>query len=957
MTAAPRRAFVVSHTHWDREWYLTFPRFRVQLLETVDAVLDLLEHDPAFQHFCLDGQTLPVEDYLAARPGQEARLRELVGRGRLALGPWSILPDEFLVSGEATVRNLQVGHATAARLGGVQKVGYLPDTFGHLPQMPQILQQAGIDSFLYWRGHGDEHERLGLEWWWEAPDGSRVLAVNQEDGYVNAAALGHAELWHAHTRRERDPALAVAKVGELFARMAERSRSQTWLLSNGCDHHGPQRELGAMLAALREAFPDTEFVHGSFTDFLTVLRADLAAGTAELPVWRGELLGGKTAPILSGVWSARMPLKQRNAACQDLLAHQLEPLLAYAHFIHGQPHHTELVDLCWRKLLENHPHDSICGCSVDQVHRDMQARFAEVEETGTHLLSRTLEHLLPSFGPTEADDRPTLLAVANPSPWRRDAVVDRLVILQPFGYDLDRLQLLGPDGEPVPMVVRSRRQLQRFWGVDYRAELHADGQRARLQTYLDTFADRILRPDSEQDAELVDTFLEIQFLARDLPACGHAVYHLTDRPAAVPDAGPGALRPGELVRADGPVLENEHLRVTVHPDGRLDLVDKASGREWPGLNRLEDTEDAGDEYDWSHAARTRTIVTDGAAGVVQTVEDTGLAATLRARFDLVLPVGLQPDRQARSEETVACPVEVSVRLTLGSDLVDIRTRLDNRAEDHRLRAWFPTGIRSETVHADGQFLVVARAADPPAGLDWVQPHPGTYPQQTFSAVADAGGVGLGVLVDGLPEMAPRREEDGTLTIQLTLLRAVGWLSRDDFPTRRHTNAGPTLPTPDAQCPGPQVFRYGLAPLRRGTDGLPRRARLWLDRPFTHQGVVAGAAPAGGLIELRGGGAAVSALRRHPRRDTLLIRLWNPTDQALVETLRPALPIQGAWLCDLLEERQEEVARVAPAGGDQAAALAAPVAADGPVAEVAVPLLPHRIVTVELDLGGRPEVDA
>ena len=930
MSSAPTHAVLVSHTHWDREWYLTFPRFRVQLVETVDAVLELLETDPEFRHFCLDGQTLALEDYLAARPDQAERIRRLVATGALALGPWYVLPDEFLVSGESTVRNLQLGHATAAPFGGVQKVGYLPDTFGHLGQMPQILRQAGIDSFIYWRGHGDELERLGLEWWWEAPDGSRVLAVNQEDGYVNAAALGHAELWHAHTRRALDPELAVRKVAALFERLAARSRARTWLLSNGCDHHPPQREFGRMLAALQDAYPDTLFSHGSFSEYLQALRRDIA--DRELPRWRGELLGGKTAPILSGVWSARMQLKQANARCQDLLAHQLEPLLAYAHFVHGRDHFTGLVDTAWRELLKNHPHDSICGCSIDQVHRDMQTRFRYVEETATHLISRTLEKLTPAFAPHEKDDRDTLIAVANPHPWRRTEVVERLVVLQPLGYDHDRLRLLGPDGRPVPCVIRRRRFLQRFWGIDYRGELYADDQRRRLQGYLDSFAERITRTEADRDSELVDCFLELQFLARDLPPCGHAVFRLTDQAGEAP---PAPLAVGELVRADGPVLENGRLRVTLHGDGTIDLVDKRSGLEFTGLGRLEDTEDAGDEYDWSPCASSRTLTAEGIAGTVELIEDTGLAATLRASFELELPARLTADRSARSRETVACPVQLSLRLTAGADLAAVTLRFLNRAEDHRLRAAFPTGLRTDTLVSDGQFHLVPRPVDPPRGADWVQPHPGTYPQQDFTAVTDTAGRGLAVIAAGLPEIAPRREPDaGTTTLLLTLLRSVGWLSRDDFPTRRHTNAGPTIPTPEAQCTGEQVFRYALAPLTAGLGDLRRRARTYLDPVATRQGVAAGAAPGGTLLELRNPAVAVSALRRHPDRDTLIVRLWNQTGEAQQETLATPLPVAVAWLCDLLEARQEELAL-----------------ARGEAGEITVSLLPHRIVTVEIDFRG------
>jgi alpha-mannosidase len=506
-------------------------------------------------------------------------------------------------------------------------------------------------------------------------------------------------------------------------------------------------------------------------------------------------------------------------------------------------------------------------------------------------------------------------------------VVERLVILQPLGYDHDRLRLIGPDGQPVPCVIRHRRFLQRFWGIDYRGELYAADQRARLQAYLDTFADRILRPDSEQDAELVDTFLEIQFLARDLPACGHAVYELTDR---APDAPSQPLRPVDLVRADGPVLENHRLRVTLHTDGTLDLVDKQTGLEWNGLGLLEDTEDAGDEYDWSPCPRSRTLTSADLAGEVSVVEDTGLAATLEARFTWPLPRALGADRQGRTEETVDMPVTVRARLTAADEVVDLTITIDNRACDHRLRAVFPTGIKAETMVSDGQFILAERPLDPPRGDDWVQPHPGTYPQQGFSYVADAGGRGLAVLVDGLPEVAPRRQGDGTATLLVTLLRCVGWLSRDDFPTRKFTNAGPTIPTPEAQELGEHTLRLGLAPLAHGPRDLRRRERQWRRPSLTRQGVAAGAVTGSWLLAHDDPEVDVSAIRRHPERGTLIVRLWNQTDQPRTDTLRTARPIAAAWRCDLLDARQD----VHPV-------------ADPPAPEVAVELAPHRIVTLEI----------
>jgi alpha-mannosidase len=187
----PKRVHVVSHTHWDREWYLTFQEFRVNLTHVVKQVLDALENDPDFDHFLLDGQAIVLEDHLQVCPEDEERIKRHVASGALQIGPWYMLPDEFLVSGESLVRNLLVGSAICARFGGAQSVGYMADSFGHPAQIPQILAEGGLDSFVYTRGNGSELEEVGHEYLWQAPDGSRVTAIQQCGGYCAGAGLGH----------------------------------------------------------------------------------------------------------------------------------------------------------------------------------------------------------------------------------------------------------------------------------------------------------------------------------------------------------------------------------------------------------------------------------------------------------------------------------------------------------------------------------------------------------------------------------------------------------------------------------------------------------------------------------------------------------------------------------------------------------------------------------------------
>ncbi len=928
--AAPRQAFLVPHTHWDREWYLPFSRFRVQLLEVVTKVLDQLDADPGFNAFVLDGQSCALADFLAAAPHERERVERLAAAGRLAVGPWYVLPDEFLVSGEATARNLWYGRA-AAPAGGLQRVGYMPDSFGHLAQMPQLLRLCGLDSFVFTRGLGDEAERLGWLFRWAAPDGSEVLAVNQCEGYCNAGGLGFAELWHAHTARVPCPERAVARVGELFAKMAGRPGAEPALLNNGCDHFGPQQRFGDILAALAAAFPATTFRHGRFEDFLVAARAE--SPDAARPTWTGDLLGARDHLILSGVWSARMPLKQENELCQNLFARVVEPLAAAAHFLDGEAWPGGLLDTAWLELLRNHPHDSICGCSTDEVHREMATRFATVRQTGEHWLARRLNRVAPMFGPAPDDDRDTVIAVANPLPRVRTEVVERVVVLQPFGYDLNRLRLVDEQGRPVPCEIVRRRFLERFWGIDYRAELSAENQLAMLEPYLKRFGDRII--GNERDRDTKDCFLQLRFLARDLPAVGHALYRLTDEP------GPGAPRDAftpVLARrdGDGALLDNGLVRAVLHPDGTVDLTDLGSGRVFAGLNLLEDSEDAGDEYDFGPVAVPETVFAGGAPGEVKLVDASPLLgqATTVLRFDL--PRSLNRQRRGRDPRTTPCDVEVTIRLAAGSKRLDFETTINNRAFDHRLRAWFPTGLACREVVSDGAFVLSRRPCKRPTNPAWPQPAPPTWPQQDFSVLGDDA-ASLAVFNRGLPEFEVLDDGQGRAIFALTLLRCVDWLSRDDFAARKKTNAGPTLFTPEAQLIGRRTFRYAV---RSGTgdlfaDDVKAESERYRTPPPTHQGVRAGSEPGGAsLLRCDEPRVAVTALKRAFDGGALAVRLYNQDTAPVTATLALGFAAGACRKTGLLED-DLAVPREAPtliAGGR----------------EVLVPLVGGEIATMLIE---------
>ncbi|MEN8152216.1 MAG: glycoside hydrolase family 38 C-terminal domain-containing protein, partial [Planctomycetota bacterium] len=529
-----------------------------------------------------------------------------------------------------------------------------------------------------------------------------------------------------------------------------------------------------------------------------------------------------------------------------------------------------------------------------------------------------------SFAPDAADDHETVIAVVNPRPVRRTEVVERLVVLQPEGPEWDELGLYDEAGNAVPFEVSEVHYVERFWGIDYREALTFPRQRERFDTYLATFPERMHRSVERKDES--DCFFNLRFVAEDLPPLGHANFFLEPRR----DAAAGPTSDGGVVVA-GDTIGNEHLSVTLHPDGTFDVLDKRTGETFAGLSRLADTEDIGDEYDFCAAPDSETVTSRGAEGEVVTVAAGGLVGTLETTFALWLPESIHPDRRRRGERRVPCPVRVRVTLRRDARAVDVSVAFENRADDHRLTARFPTGIASGVLVSDGPFVVHDRPIERPAGEDWVQPPPDTFPQQEFSLVSGKGR-GLAVLSRGLPEVAAERDEAGGTTIGLTLLRAVGWLSRDDFESRRCMNAGPTIPTPGAQCRGVHRFHYAVVPYDgdRVAAGLARISDLWRHPVIGKQGVKAGLVPGGeGLFETADERTVVTAVKRHRERDTLVVRLVNPGPDPVQETLTFGRPVAAAWRTDLLESRE----------------------ADLPVADrtIGLTLAPHEIATLEIEI--------
>ena len=369
---------VVPHTHWDREWYLPFSVYRSRLVRLLDSLLEALESEPALR-FHLDGQMAVVDDYLEIRPDQAAPLRRAAAEGRVSLGPWYTLPDEHLVSGESLLRNLEMGMRRARDFGEPMLVGYLPDQFGHTAQMPQILNRYGIDTALLWRGVPAAMRARVFRW--AALDGSEVEAVHLKTGYGHGREL------------PIDPAALGARIDAEVAAATGADDEGPWLLMSGDDHLPVPVGLAAALPAAKSA---RVAAISSVEDYA---RTRPRAGGR----WEGELHSAASSYVLKGTLSARFPLKLRHAALERRVERYLEPAWALS----GRPWPQRPLAYIWRQLVLNSAHDSICGCSIDQVHEQATIRLARAE--------RAADQLWAELGATPG-------SVFNPSPFERDGV-------------------------------------------------------------------------------------------------------------------------------------------------------------------------------------------------------------------------------------------------------------------------------------------------------------------------------------------------------------------------------------------------------------------------------------------------------------------------------------------------------------------------------------------------------
>ena len=844
------KAIMVSKTHWDREHSRPFEQFRWHLVyNVIDKLFNIFETVPDYKSYMFDGQSMGILDYLEIRPEMEERVKKYVQEGKLVLGPFVVGPDEFIPSGESLVRNLLEGHKIANKFGGVMKVGYNPDAFGHISQLPQILKGFSINAAVFSRGVGEEIGKPGTDFIWESPDGTSVLAV-----YVN---YGNA------TFLPTDPESAKNRIKQIVDSMMPKDTPYI-LMINGTDGTAPEPQVPEVIKYANDSLEDIEVTHGTLQEYV-----DLVSSKSEnLKKYKGELRWGRYNLMLGGVYSSRTYLKQANAKTQTLLEKYAEPYAAFAWAVVGDNYPVPFLERAWRLLLQNHFHDTICACSQDKVYHDAMLRYAHSQQISEKLLERSFKTITREINTATNIQNSSALVVFNPlNHERTEVATKRLYVPVEADGRLQDYVVKDSEGNIVPFQTRNQSVHESFQPTFWERQ-YPYGKRLRE--------------------------FDLSFIVDSVPSYGYKTYYLCPESVSNPAT--------DLIVGENE-MENSHLWVRINSNGTVDIVDKILGNTFTGLHFFEDVDSACGEYNHYTSSNPQVITSLSLNARIARIESGPISGTFRIDLDMLLPEGLRDDLQGRSEKLVLCPITTYITLNAGSRTLDFKTIVQNNAKDHRLRVRFPTDISIDQVNAEGQFHVVKRDIQLPYAEGWVEKPVPENANQTFVSVSDYT-KGITLINRGLVEYSAEQTANG-VTLSLTLLRSVGWIGREFFVTATYK-----IPTPDAQCIGEQVFEYSLYQHAGAWESAKSwqvahgfNAPLEVVEAPLHTGKLPNSFS---LFSVEPGELVVTAVKKAENDDALIIRMYNVSGKQIKGILSAFRNIEKASIVNMLEEPQEDL---------------------------------------------------
>lgn len=656
-----REYCVISHTHWDREWYLPFEEHRIKLIDLMDGLFRIIDEFPEYI-FHLDAQTIILEDYLEAKPSRRSILKNHIRNGNIIIGPWYLQNDFYLTSGEATIRNLLIGRKIANEYGACSNAGYAPDQFGNISQLPQILNNFGIDNFIFGRGRNKqrvdskegEHHSNNSEFVWCGADNSKLLAIHMIHWYNNAQRF---------SANIENSLYLLELIKNSFDGIAT---TPYLLLMNGVDHLEPQENLIPIINTLNEKLENGYHIEQTtMDDYIKSVKNHIQNNEIQLQEIKGELRYGPNYEILNGTLSSRPYLKILNTKAQTMIEQELEPLYTMLE-LSGMKDFCdrEALEFLWKQLLKNHPHDSICGCSRDEVHSDMENRYARIFQTIGSYKKKALEQSIFHCDKCYIGDDDYVIVIANTLSKAMSGYVTVTLEIE-SDDNIQNFKLVNDNGD-----------------VDFEV-LSAD----------DTIYN-IVSPINLPGQLNTKRYL-VRVKCVELEPYSFNFYGvLKDE---------GVKKINDSINEKNNVIENKFIKLEAFDNGKVLFTNKESGESIENVIYFEDTHDVGDVYVSLSNYSTKISSLDLIPKINTSM--TKFTQEIVLTYNFNLPETYDFINKCRSAESVDEMVELRLVIT-DEEKVEVKYSIDNKAKFHKLRLLFSTGIATFISNSEIPFDIV-----------------------------------------------------------------------------------------------------------------------------------------------------------------------------------------------------------------------------------------------------------
>ena len=856
---------LVLHTHWDREWRYPLWENRMYLCNMMDELLEILDTQPDYKSFVLDGQTVIIEDYLEVRPENSEKVKKYIKEGRIEIGPWYTLPDLYPVCGESLVRNLLKGMRTAEKLGKCTKVAYESFGWGQTAQLPQIYRQFGLD-FCVVAKNVSKDRAPNCEFMWQAPDGSEILTTRlgeyaRANFFMNAYlkimtgldyntneyefSWGHHGFvyhradkngyWNDFIKLNNDEKIhkeyIKSGVDLAITAMKDSVDSELIPLFDGSDSTTAQPKITELIKEMNELYDDVNFEHTSLEEYARLAKKVYLQ--KELKTVIGELRDGPTYKCSANALATRPRLKQLNKRAENALFKMAEPL----RFMSGIKEDS-FFKLAEKYLLLSHPHDSINGVTQDKTVSDTINNLNQAIEISEVLCDRSCQEIVKRIDLTDFEQNDVAITIFNTLPFMRNETV-RLFIDFPRCNDVWDFDIEDINGNILTKQIIERKEIV----------LPVSSLHSRPYPF---FVDRI----------------EAVVYIHNIPAMGYKVLKAVKKQGFNRKAlfwQDIRTSSGNEISKSLNTLENDYLKVSVNSNGTINVLRKEDGKMFTRLNYLEETGDAGDYWIYYPPYKNKTFNSLGANAEMWIEENGEVCATIGVKLNMECPI--ESNLQGRSDITSVMPVKIYYSLTKNAKQVNIKLEIDNTARDHRLRVMFDTGSNTDYVESAGHFGLDTR---PVLKSGTFYPEMQTLPMGYFVKRGD-----LGIVHNSFCEYEGINNDCGTLAVGI--MRCVKniicteFRSAGNFP---HEDGGQSL--------GKYTCEYAItfdddmfknaerfnAPVKAVQISKGNGTELPLEKSY---------------LEIEN--AVLSAVKKAADSDASIVRVYNPTNETKTINLK------------------------------------------------------------------------